>query len=222
MEEKSLLNIYKKLYDQFGPQGWWPGETRFEIIVGAILTQNTSWKNVEKAINNLRREGLLDARAIYHANELQLQKMLKPTGYYRIKTKRLKSFVEFLYRTYSGHLDRLLDQPPEKLRRELLSVNGIGRETADSIILYAAEKPQFVVDAYTRRIFQRLGLIREGLSYDEIKNFFEDNLPKDVLLFNEFHALIVRLGKEICRARNPLCALCPLADLCAFYKKASC
>lgn len=208
-KNKDLYEIYKLLFNAFGPQGWWPARTRFEIIVGAILTQNTAWPNVEKAIKNLQKAGLLDLHALYRTSSYNLYPLLRPSGYYRIKAKRLKCLVKFLQDKYSGNLNELFREPLEKLRRELLEVNGIGQETADSILLYAGKKPIFVVDAYTRRILGHIGILRHRERYEDIQKLFMENIPKDIKIYNEYHALIVRLGKDICR-KKPLCGVCPL------------
>ena len=210
---KRILNfIYDRLYESFGPQKWWPGDTQLEIIVGAILTQNTSWTNVEKAIGNLKRENLLDVENLKKITTRRLAHLIKPAGYYNIKAKRLKNFIEYLHSFYDGSLKKMFDRDYLRLRAELLSLNGIGQETADSILLYAGNKPIFVVDAYTKRILQRHHLIDKDASYSEIQNLFMDNLKKDVKLFNEYHALLVNLGKNICLKR-PLCEICPLKDI---------
>jgi len=178
--------------------------------VGAILTQNTNWGNVEKAIKNLRAKGLMDPRKLYQLDTGELAQFIKPAGYYNIKAKRLKNFIDWFIRTYDGDLEKISGQELFTLREELLGVSGIGPETADSILLYAMAKPSSVVDAYTYRVFSRHKLIPEETDYDEIKSFFEDNLPSDVKMFNEYHALIVRLGKEYCKKTKPLCNECPL------------
>lgn len=208
--KKNLLGIYSKLYDRFGPQDWWPGDTAFEIIVGAILTQNTAWTNVEKAINNLKQNKLLSPKALSKVKTGKIAKLIKPSGYYNIKAKRLKNFLNFLNSAHNGDLKKFLNQETHHLRRVLLNINGIGPETADSILLYAADRPIFVVDAYTRRIFSRHQIIKEDIPYDQIQRFFMSNLPRSIKIYNEYHALIVRTGKEFCR-KNPKCAACPLA-----------
>jgi endonuclease-3 related protein len=210
-----LQNVYNKLYSHFGPQHWWPADTPFEVVVGAILTQNTSWKNVERAILNLKSEGVLDIEKIHRMPEERLQNLIQPSGFYRIKAKRLKHFIGFLFEKYEGDLDRLFALDVGPLRSGLLGINGIGKETADSIILYAAEKPSFVVDAYTKRVFERLGYLENDSEYDDIKDKFENNLQKDTKIYNEFHALIVALAKDICR-KKPLCNMCPLENDCIF------
>ena len=212
MNNSSLLEIYEILFKRFGPQHWWPGESRLEIIVGAILTQNTNWKNVEKAITNLKQAGLLDLEALHKIPAEELAQHIRPAGYYNLKALRLKAFFTWLHTNYDGHLEALLQLPAESLREELLSVYGIGPETADSILLYGLDKPVFVVDAYTARITARHGLITPPFGYDELRGLFESSLPRDVQLFNEFHALLVRLGKDFCRPK-PLCRGCPLEHL---------
>ena len=210
-----LLDIYGRLLDHYGPQGWWPAETPFEMIVGAILTQAVSWENVERALSNLKAEGVLNPEGLRRIPEERLAELIHPAAYYNVKARKLKAFTEFLYRRYDGDLQRLLSLELLPLRQELLSIYGIGPETADSIILYAAGKPIFVVDAYTCRIVRRLKL---GVSSDHraAQALFMDNLPRNIQLFQEYHALLVRLGKENCR-REPCCADCPLAALCPSY-----
>ncbi len=211
----NLLDIYSRLESHFGPQHWWPADTPFEVIVGAILTQNTSWKNVERAIANLKKEGVLTPEGIYRIPVERLETLLVPSGFYKIKTKRLKHFIDFLFKKCDGDLDKLLSLDTDLLRNELLGIKGIGKETADSIILYAANKPAFVVDAYTRRVFERFGMLEKDAEYDEIKRLFEEQLPRDTEIYNEFHALIVVLAKDICKKR-PVCEKCPLDDSCIF------
>jgi endonuclease-3 related protein len=209
---KVLKEIYQKLYAYFGPQYWWPGETPFEVIVGAILTQNTSWNNVKKAIDNLKQGKLLNPSALKKINIRRLAKLIRASGYYNQKAKKLKNFINFLFRDYQGNLSKMLKQELFSLRQELLSVNGIGPETADSIILYAANKPIFVVDAYTKRILSRHNLIKEEADYAKIQQMFMESLRPDAKLFNEYHALFVKLGKDTCKAK-PHCAGCLLKDL---------
>ena len=208
-----LLKIYKSLYNYFGPLNWWPGDTPFEIMVGAILTQNTSWSNVEKAISNLKKENLLEPWKLCHLHQEELAQLIKPSGYYNIKAQRLKNFINLFVNKFEGSAEKMFSGDGRELRKKLLKVNGIGPETADSILLYAGKKPFFVVDAYTRRIFFRHKLISEDASYHQIQEFFSQNLDRDVKLFNEFHAQIVMLGKTICTSRNPDCAKCPIAFL---------
>jgi endonuclease-3 related protein len=208
-----LLKIYKSLYNYFGPLNWWPGDTPFEIMVGAILTQNTSWSNVEKAISNLKKENLLEPWKLYRLHQEELAQLIKPSGYYNIKARRLKNFVNIFVNDFEGSAEKMFSGDGRELRKKLLKVNGIGSETADSILLYAGKKPFFVVDAYTKRIFSRHKLISEDASYHQIQEFFINNLDRDVKLFNEFHAQIVMLGKIICTSRNPDCAKCPIGYL---------
>lgn len=207
--KKPLLDIYDRLYSRFGPQGWWPGETPFEVIVGAILTQNTAWSNVEKAIGNLKGRRLLSPKKLSNTKPSLIAKLIRPSGYYNIKTQRLRNFLDFLNKGFRGDLKKLLSGPAGDLRKALLAIKGIGPETADSILLYAANRPVFVVDAYTKRIFSRHKLIRKDAGYDEIQRIFMSNLPRNTRLYNEYHALIVRTGKELCK-KNPKCNLCPL------------
>ncbi len=179
-------------------------------MVGAILTQNTSWQNVERAIGNLKKNKLLEVTRLYRLTYRRLASLIRPAGYYNIKAKRLKNFLRFLFKFYRGNLKTMSLQDTQELRRQLLSVNGIGPETADSILLYALNKPLFVVDAYTKRILLRHRLIKESACYDEVQNLFMRNFKKDIKLFNEYHALLVRLGKEFCLKNKPKCDICPL------------
>ncbi|HEY79373.1 MAG TPA: endonuclease III domain-containing protein [Dehalococcoidia bacterium] len=213
---QKLLETYHRLFARYGPQHWWPAETPFEVIVGAILTQSTSWINVEKAIANLRMAKALSPPALDSLPIDKLSTLVHPAGYYNVKAMRLKSFVRWLGQRYNHSLDRLLHEDVERLRQELLSVHGIGEETADSIILYAAGKPVFVIDAYTRRILKRIGLAPNADSYHAFQALFMGNLTHDAQLFNEYHALMVRLGKDVCR-RRPLCQQCCLNDLCPYH-----
>lgn len=211
---KLLLDIYQKIYDHLGPRGWWPADTPFEVCVGAILTQNVAWRNVVKAIDALREEGLLEARLLYLAPEEKVAGLIRPTRYYNQKARRLKDFCSLVVNGYNGDLERLLALPAGDLRRILLGLKGIGRETADSILLYAAQKPVFVVDAYTARIFGRLGIIPPGWGYDRLQSFFTGNLPERVDLFNEYHALIDGIGNRYCSGSSPRCGECPLGEIC--------
>ena len=206
----ALRTYYDTLFAAHGPQHWWPGRTAFEIIVGAILTQNTSWSNVETAIRNLRREKLLTPRAIEGVSLARLARLIRSSGYFRQKARKLKCFVGFLRSEYGGSIARMFRTSTAVLREKLLSVHGIGPETADSILLYAGMHPVFVVDAYTRRLLERHQLAIPTQGYKEIRQLFERSLPGDAALYNEFHALIVRTGKEYCRTRNPRCSECPL------------
>jgi len=205
-----FASFYESMYRHSGAQGWWPGRTRFEVIVGAILTQNTAWTNVEKAIVNLRRAKLLTPERLHGIEVKKLAVHIRPAGYFNIKAKRLKNFTGYLFTNYNGSLGRFLSHKNNGLRAELLGVNGIGPETADSILLYAGGHPEFVVDAYTKRMLVRHGVVKEDAGYDDIKTLFMENLPKDAKLFNEYHALIVKTGKNYCRTKNPACGECPL------------
>jgi endonuclease-3 related protein len=207
-----LLEIYRRLLSAYGPQGWWPGDSAFEVAVGAILTQATNWKNAARAIANLKRAGALSPEGLWRLPAAEIAELIRPAGYFNQKAKRLRAFLE-LVREHDG-LEGLFSLPIEELRERLLAVPGIGPETADSIVLYAAEKPSFVIDAYTRRILSRLGLIQGDEGYAELKRLFEENLPRDTGLYKEYHALLVRHGKVHCRAR-PRCGGCPLGDMCS-------
>jgi endonuclease-3 related protein len=204
-----LRQIYRKLFFNFGPQHWWPGETPFEVIVGAILTQNTNWGNVEKAIANLKKARCLTPRSLYGISTKKLARLIKPSGYYNIKAQRLKNFIKFLFKEYGGSLQKMKRETLGQLREKILSVNGIGPETADSILLYALDKPVFVVDAYTKRILSRHQLVQRDADYETVQGLFMDAFPAHAPTFNEYHALLVRLGKEFCRP-DPLCGGCPL------------
>lgn len=205
-----LLNWYGAMLDALGPSHWWPGETPLEVAVGAILTQNTNWGNVSKAIWNLKSAGVLEADKLYALPETDLAEFIRPSGYYRLKARRLKNFLSFLHRECRLDLPALGRRDLESLRPALIEVKGIGPETADSILLYALNKPTFVVDAYTRRILVRHGMLPEDVDYEEMRSFFMDVLDPDVDLFNEFHALIVRAGKAHCLKGDPKCGGCPL------------
>jgi endonuclease-3 related protein len=204
-----LEELYNKAWQALGPQGWWPGETPFEVAVGAILTQNTNWGNVAKAIAVLKHQDLLDPRALLDLAEAELAQFIRPAGYYNVKARRLKNFLGFLASRYGNSLERMAEDEVERLRPALLGVKGIGPETADSILLYALHKPTFVVDAYTFRILSRHHLIGEACSYEELRGLFMEHLPSEVPLYQEYHALLVSLGKEWCRPR-PRCDTCPL------------
>ena len=213
-----LLNpyeLYTFLLSNFGSQHWWPAETPFEVIVGTILTQQTTWKNVEKAIENLKSSHVLNLWKISNLPLWELEVYVKSTGFYRQKARRLKGICRYICSEYNGSLKDLFNQETSSLRVELLSLNGIGPETADSIILYAAEKPSFVIDAYTKRICERLQLTDE-LDYESLKRFFENSLPENVEIYKEFHALIVELGKNYCKTK-PVCKNCPLNKKCKSY-----
>jgi len=205
-----LERYYQTLFSALGPQRWWPARTPFEVIVGAILTQNTAWTNVERAITNLRREGLLSPAALERVERRRLERLIRSSGYFRQKAKKLKEFVRFLRRDFGGSLNRMFRTPTDELRARLLAVHGIGRETADSILLYAGGHRVFVVDAYTHRILARHGLAGSNSNYEEIRALFESSLPPDPATYNEFHGLIVNVGKNWCRTREPRCHECPL------------
>lgn len=207
-----LMKIYLELYGAYGPRHWWPGESPFEVMVGAILTQNTSWRNVEKAIQKLKEKRVLDPPGIYRIQKSQLASLVKSSGYFRIKADRLKSFVNFLFKEYDGNIKKMGKERMGALREKLLGVKGIGAETADSILLYGLKKPIFVVDAYTKRILLRHGVISEEASYEEVQKLFMDHLPIDEKLFNEYHALFVHLGKTVCK-KTPRCDRCPIQGI---------
>lgn len=208
--QQSLAGIYHRLLHFFGPQGWWPGDTPFEVAVGAILTQNTSWRGAEKAVAALKEAGLLSARKMAALPEEGLADLIRPAGCCNLKSRRLKNFLGYLGDNHHFSMEELAVAAPGKTREGLLRVNGVGPETADSILLYAARRPFFVVDAYTRRVFSRHHLVSPAVSYEELQRYIVARLPLDVALYNEFHALLVRLGKEYCRPREPKCDSCPM------------
>ncbi len=208
-----LLDIYQRLFDRFGPQHWWPGETKTEIVIGAILTQNTNWGNVERAIANLKKARAVNFRVLGAMPQSVLAEHIRPSGYFNIKARRLKNFVQFFMKEMKGSWRALAALPLNEARERVLSVNGVGPETADSILLYAFDRPTFVIDAYTKRIFGRYGLCARDAEYHDLQAVFMRDLPSDVPLFNEYHALIVRLAKDHCRIQ-PGCAGCPLAGRC--------
>lgn len=228
----NLKDIYNKLYTHFGPRNWWPvteggkvypeysggpknEKQQLEVVFGAILTQNTSWKNAEQAVANLNKKEMIDAKKITEIGSRKLAGIIKPSGYHNLKSKKLKNFCSFLCRNYDGSLKKLFQNDIKKLREELLSVNGIGPETADSIILYAARKPIFVIDAYTKRILGRMGYTEK--KYEELQRLFMGSLPNSEKLFNEYHALLVELGKSACR-KKPLCEKCSVYSCCSYPK----
>jgi endonuclease-3 related protein len=204
--------MYHKLYHAFGPQHWWPGDSPFEIAVGAILTQNTTWVNVEKAIESLKKKKALNAKGIHEMKTEKLASLIRPAGYFNVKAKRLKAFIHFLMNDYHGSMKSLRNEEMKTLRMKLLNVHGIGPETADSILLYALNKPVFVIDAYTKRTLSRHNIIRDDESYERIQDLFYVTLKRDAELFNEYHALFVRLGKTFCR-KKPICNGCPLKGI---------
>jgi endonuclease-3 related protein len=205
-----LLAYFGAMAEALGPSRWWPGDTPFEIAIGAILTQNTAWTNVEKAIANLRSAGLLDAAALADLPVAVLEELIRPAGFFRVKAARVRNFLAFMGDACAMDLERLRGADTDALRRSLLQVCGIGPETADSILLYALGHPSFVVDAYTRRIFNRHMLVPEDVGYEELRAIFMDALPSDARLFNEYHALIVRTGKAWCAKKAGKCRTCPL------------
>lgn len=210
-----LMDIYRRMFEHFGPLSWWPADTPFEVCVGAILTQNTAWTNVEKAIINLKQAGIMTPATLLEVEADRLAQLIRPAGYFNIKSKRLKDFVSWLFQHHQGSLEQIFTGEWRVLRTELLQVRGIGPETADAILLYAGNQPTFVVDAYTRRLFHRLGLLPEDAGYDQTRALFMHHLPADVQLYNEYHALIVAQCKQFCR-KKPLCTGCPLFDACVF------
>lgn len=211
----ALIDIYHRLFDRYGPQRWWPADGPFEVVVGAILTQSAAWTNVEQAIFNLKAANALTPEALHDLPLDRLAQLIRPSGYFNAKALKLKSFVERLDRKYGIDLNRLFALDTASLRQELLSIHGVGEETADSILLYAARRPSFVIDAYTRRIVSRLGLAPSKDSYGDFQALFTQNLPRDERLFNEYHALLVRHGKEVCR-KTPDCPRCCLRTLCPY------
>ncbi|ADJ26868.1 HhH-GPD family protein [Dehalogenimonas lykanthroporepellens BL-DC-9] len=212
-----LIAIYERLFGKYGPQDWWPADTAFEMMIGAILTQSTAWSNVEKAITGLKSAGALSAAQIRRMRPEELAPVIRSSGYYNAKASKLKALADWLA-GYDDDIESLKDRDPAEFRRELLAVHGVGPETADSILLYALDVPVFVIDAYTRRLFSRLGIVPPRDTYDEWQRLFETNLEQQAGLFNEYHALIVRHAKEVCRSR-PDCAECCLAGECRYLKR---
>lgn len=215
MNNTVLMEIFNKLYSAFGPQYWWPAQNDFEVIVGAILTQSVSWKNVEKAIFNLKAADMLSIDGILEAEDKNLAKLIKSTRFYNQKASKLKNFCRHIKNKYAGDIYKLFDNDVMTMRRELMAIKGLGPETADSIILYSAKKPIFVIDAYTKRIFSRMGYFDENTDYQNMQDFFMEHLQEDTGLFNEYHALIVKLGKDYCLNKRPKCEACPLITICA-------
>ena len=205
-----LMSLYEAMRTHFGHRNWWPGDTPFEVCVGAVLTQNTSWKNVAKAIDNLKGAQALDPLVMHRMSHEELAELIRPAGYYNIKARRLSNFINCLVERYEGNLQRLFAIPIEPLRDELLAINGVGPETADSMILYGAEKPIFVVDAYTKRVLSRHGIIDGKALYPEVQALFHDSIPRDTTLYNDFHAQFVAVGHHYCK-KKPRCGDCPLA-----------
>ena len=208
-----LTDVYRRLFDGFGPQHWWPGDSGFEMMLGAMLTQNTSWQNVERAIANLRQADLLEPHALYDVPVEELEELIRPAGYFRVKARRLRSLLEFFLTRYEGSLEAMFQTSLPELRQQLLGVHGVGPETADSILLYAGGLPSFVVDAYTHRILARHGWIGFDADYHQIQDHVQGELPRDVPMYNEFHALLVRLGKYYCWKSKPKCGQCPLREM---------
>jgi len=205
-----ITEMYDAMSAALGPSDWWPGDTPFEIAIGAILTQNTNWKNVEKAIDNLKNSKMLSPEAMHALAPKELAELIRPAGYYNIKTKRIRNFLEFLNAEADYDFESLKIQDLDELRPKILKVNGVGPETADSILLYALEKPTFVIDTYTFRLMDRHGQVWEDMNYHELQSLFMDALPEDVAVYNEYHALIVRIGKGWCKKKAGLCDTCPL------------
>lgn len=213
MNTNNYTEAFQRLYYHFGPQGWWPGDSPFEIMVGAVLTQNTNWANVRKAIDNLKLEGLLSYQSLVLLAADEIAPYIRPAGYYNLKARRLKNLLDMIASAYAGELAAFLADDLQTARENLLAVTGIGPETADSILLYACEHPVFVVDMYTHRVFSRHNMVEEETDYHSIQEVFLTNLPQDKELFNEFHALIVRVAGIFCKKNKPLCAACPLNGL---------
>jgi len=211
LKPEELPEVYRALRRHFGHQDWWPGETPFEVMVGAILTQNTAWSNLEKAIANLRQAGVLSPEALRKISKKRLAALIRPAGYFNIKAERLKSFIQFFFKEYGGRLDRMRKERGTAPRTKLLSVKGVGPETADSMLLYALNRPIFVIDAYTKRIFARHRMMNFSESYDVWQKVFMSALPRQTSLYNDFHAQIVALGKALCKTSKPLCDYCPLS-----------
>jgi len=207
-----LSRYYSALQERFGPQQWWPARTRLEVILGAILTQNTAWHNATLALRNLRQSGLLSWQALRRADLPALEACVRPAGFYRQKARTIRNFVDWLDRHHAGSLHRLFSLSPEELRRQLLGLRGLGEETVDAILLYAAQHPLFVADAYTRRVLARHGLIPAAFDYQETQEFLHTRLPRHAPLYNDFHALLVEVGKKHCKPKSPRCAGCPLEE----------
>lgn len=205
-----FLRVYDRLFVRYGSQHWWPGESAFEVLLGAVLTQNTNWRNVEKAIGNIKRAGLLTFPDLNALPVEVLAEYIRPAGYYNIKARRLKNVFQMIEEEYEGELSFLFEDSLEDSRENLLRVKGVGPETADAILLYAAKKPVFVVDTYTHRIFSRHQMVEENIDYYSLQQDIMDSLPEDVALYNEYHALIVAVAKEFCKKTQPRCSNCPL------------
>jgi len=212
-----LSDLYEGMNRHFGDLHWWPGESPLEIMIGAILTQNTSWRNVEKAIRNLKEQQFIQIEKILQAAPERIEELIRPAGFFRLKTERLRNLLFFIKKDYKGSLERMFEEDVRILRKKLLQVRGIGEETADSILLYAGGKPVFVIDAYTRRVLLRHRLIREDMTYGELQRFFMDHLSRDATLYNQYHALFVELGKSFC-TKVPQCDACPLRAFAPRYE----
>lgn len=212
----NAVALYDKLYAEFGPQHWWPAASPFEVMVGAILTQNTSWKNVEKAVANLKKEKMLSVRKLSSARKSKIARLIRPSGYFNQKAERLQLFARHLAKRHGASVKRFFARDLPAIREELLALKGIGPETADSMLLYAGNKPVFMIDLYTQRIMERLGL-HEDLSYHGLQDFFHASLRRDHRLFNEYHALLVKFAQEYCR-KKPLCRECFLRRRCQYFK----
>lgn len=221
IEQQELLEIYGLLLAHFGPQHWWPAEEPFEVIAGAILTQSAAWTNVEKGIVNLKKAQVLSPQALRKLPEKEIAGLIHSCGYYNAKTVKLKAFAKWFGEQFGDSLEKMFEEDIESLREELLEIHGVGDETADSILLYAGNKPVFVIDAYTRRIVDRLGFKPGGEKYRDFQRLFMDHLPPDARLFNEYHALLVALGKHFCLKSKPVCYGCPVRDRCSFIKRAN-
>lgn len=219
MTSRDLMDIHRKLSKHYGSLHWWPAETPFEVCVGAILTQNTSWTNVEKAIANLKRECVLDCHCLSVIKEEHLAELIRPSGYFNEKAKKLKAFSSFCMEEFGGHWESARIMETSLLRRKLMNIRGLGPETVDSILLYALNKPVFVVDAYTKRIFSRHGFFKEDATYAQVQSFFESRIKPDRAIYNEFHAQIVNWAKDFCKKTKPECLECPVP--CAWGKTAS-
>lgn len=213
------MDVYRRLLDHFGPRGWWPAKSPFEVAVGAILVQSVAWQSASRAIANLEAAGYLDPHRLDAAGEDEIARLIVPSLYYRQKAKKLKAFTGVLVREYGGDMARMLAGPTDEVRRRLLAIHGIGAETSDAILLYAGDHPIFVVDAYTRRIFARMGVWDESITYEEMQRYFEERLPRDLELYNEYHALIDGVGNRYCAKRRPRCGECPLQEICRYGRE---
>jgi endonuclease-3 related protein len=214
--QELVMQIYHTLLKHFGPRGWWPADSRLEIIIGAVLTQAVAWKNVTLAIDNLKWANLMDINTIVNIDEEDLAQYIKPALYHRQKARKLKTLINFIATEYNGDLDLMFAESLPVLRKKLLATWGIGPETADSILLYAGDKMVFVVDTYTKRIFYRLGMVEENISYQEMQEFLEHYIPPNIYIYNEYHALLVGLGANYCKKSRPRCSKCPVQNLCKY------